>query len=140
MATRDSFDFSYALRVRYSEIDAQGVVFNAHYLTYFDTALNEYMRHLDIDYQGMVEKLGVDFHLVKSTVEYLGPIHFDELIDIALRPVRIGRSSITWELAIFRSGESECLTRGEVVWVCAEVGRHQSHPIPAEFVDLLPAI
>ena len=140
MADRDSFDFFYALRVRYSEIDAQGVVFNAHYLTYFDTALTEYMRHLEIDYQGMVNRLGVDFHLVKSTVEYLSPIRFDELIEVAVRPARIGRSSITWDMAIFHRGENECLTRGEVIWVCAAVGEHQSCPIPEAFLRLVPPV
>ncbi len=139
MASRADFDFFSTLRVRYAEIDAQGVVFNAHYLTYFDTALNDFMRESDIDYQGMVDTLGVDFHLVKSTVEYLRPIHFDELIDVAVRVARVGRSSVTWDMAIFRSAESECLTRGEVIWVCAKVGSHQSHPLPQAFVDLLPA-
>ena len=38
---RAGFSFFHPFRVRYSEIDAQGVVFNAHYLTYYDTAINE---------------------------------------------------------------------------------------------------
>ena len=134
---REDFLFHHTLRVRYSEIDAQGVVFNAHYLTYFDTALNELMRALKYDYQGLVEKEGLDFHLVKATVEYLAPIHFDEQIDVAVRAGKIGRTSLTWELGIFRTGETTCLTRGEVVWVCAKVGTHKPHPLPADLLELL---
>lgn len=43
---REEFWFHFPFRVRYSEVDAQAVVFNAHYLTYFDTAITEYFRAL----------------------------------------------------------------------------------------------
>ena len=76
--------------VRYAEIDSQGLVFNAHYLTYFDTALTEYMREVDFDYQAMVSEENIDFHLVKSTVEYRGPIGFDDVIDIGVTVKKIG--------------------------------------------------
>ena len=48
--SRNIFNFYYSFRVRYSEVDAQGIVFNAHYLTYFDTAMTEYLRHIKYDY------------------------------------------------------------------------------------------
>jgi len=38
---REHYNFFHPFRVRYSEIDAQGIVFNAHYFTYFDTAITE---------------------------------------------------------------------------------------------------
>lgn len=134
---RQDFGFFMPLRVRYSEIDAQGVVFNAHYLTWFDCALNEQLREIGFDYHAMVRELDLDFHLIKSTVEYLGPIHFDEIIEIGTRPARIGNSSLTWELGIFRQGEDQCLSRGEIIWVCAKVGTHKSHPLPAELTERL---
>ncbi len=134
---RDAFDFFFPLRVRYAEIDAQGVVFNAHYLTYFDTALTEYLRFLDYDYMGAVKSTGIDFHLVKSTIEYLSPIRFDDTIEIGVRPKQIGTTSITWELSIFREKCDRCLTRGEVIWVCAKIGENRSCPLPPELVDRL---
>src|SRR5262245_2241726 len=75
---RQDFWFHHPFRVRYSEVDAQAVVFNAHYLTYFDTAITEYFRALGYDYLGEVERSGVDFHLVRSVIEYKAPIRFDE--------------------------------------------------------------
>ena len=134
-------DFSHftPLRVRYSEIDAQGVAFNAHYLTWFDCALNEHLRDIDFDYHAMVREQQLDFHLIKSSVEYLGPIHFDEIIEIGSRPARIGNTSLTWELGIFRQREDQCLSRGEIVWVCAKVGTHKSHALPEELVARLDA-
>jgi acyl-CoA thioester hydrolase len=137
MMKRDQFSFFYDLRVRYAEADSQGIVFNAHYLTYFDTAITEYMRHINYDYHTLVSRRGFDFHLVKSTVEYLAPIHFDEIIEIGVSVNKIGSSSLTWMLGIFKKGESECAAAGEIVWVCFRVGANKSHPLPEDFVKLL---
>lgn len=131
---RSSFPFFEPLRVRYSEIDAQGIVFNAHYLTYFDVALNEYLRWIDFDYHKMLKQEGLDFHLIKSTVEYLAPIHFDEDIEIGVRPKKVGNTSLTWELGIFHKDQDKCLALGEIIWVCAVSGSHKSHPLPADLV------
>lgn len=125
------------LRVRYSEIDAQGIVFNAHYLTYYDLAITEYLRTLGYDYDGMVRDTGLDFHLVKAVVEYKRPILKDAEIDVGIAAGRIGTSSVTWRLAIFPKGEDDVLATGEIVWVCSKVGAHKSHALPEQLIDLL---
>ena len=137
MMNRDQFRFFHNLRVRYAEVDSQGIVFNAHYLTYFDTAITEYMRHINYDYHTFVSQRELDFHLVKSTVEYLKPIGFDEIVEIGVSAHKIGTSSLTWMLAIFKKGGSECAASGEIVWVCFRVGTNKSHPLPEDFVKLL---
>ena len=134
---KEDIKYFYELRVRYAEVDSQGIVFNAHYLTYFDTAITEYMRHLDFDYRTMISDKGLDFHLVKSTVEYLKPIGFDELIEIGVTANKIGRSSLTWTLMIFRKASTECLAKGEIVWVCSKVGTNKSHLLPADLVQVI---
>lgn len=77
--TRDQFSFFHPFRIRYSEIDGQGVVFNAHYLTFYDTTITEYFRALGYDQYADAQKTGMDFHVVKSVVEYKSPIRFDAL-------------------------------------------------------------
>ena len=123
---RQAFWFHFPFRVRYSEVDAQAVVFNAHYLTYFDTAITEYFRALGYDYLGEVTRTGIDFHTVKSVVEYKAPIGFDEEIDVCVRVARIGRSSITLSLAIFAKGSEDLRATGEIVWVATDQKTHQS--------------
>jgi acyl-CoA thioester hydrolase len=122
---RQDFWFHHPFRVRYSEVDAQGVVFNAHYLTYFDTSITEYFRALGYDYLGEVARTGVDFHLVRSVVEYKAPIRFDEEIDVCVRVARIGRSSITLALAIFGKGTEDLRATGEIVWVSTDQRTHK---------------
>ena len=134
---REDFSFFHTLRVRYAEIDLQGVVFNAHYLTYFDTSITEYMRRTGYSYTAFFTDRGLDFHLIKATVEYLRPIAFDQVLDIGVRVAKIGTSSITFALGIFSQEAPECLSRGEIIWVCAETGAHKSHPLPPDFVALV---
>ncbi len=133
--TRSDFQFFFPLRVRYSEIDAQSIVYYAHYLTYFDTAIYEYLRWIDFDHIQMVDELQLDFHVVKATVEYFGPAHFDEDLELGVVPKHVGNSSVSWQVGVFRKNKPDCLALGEIIWVCAKVSAHKSHPLPEGFLS-----
>lgn len=134
---RSDFQFSYPLRVRYSEVDVQGVVFNAHYLTYFDVGITEYFRTIGFQYVNTIEETGEDFHLVKSTVEYKTPIRFDQEIEVCVRAGRIGTKSIQWVIAIFDKSGEKLLSSGEVIYVSADLATHQSIPLPQKLLDCI---
>lgn len=134
---REEFWFHFPFRVRYSEVDAQAVVFNAHYLTYFDTAITEYFRALGYDYLGEVARTGIDFHTVKSVVEYKAPIRFDEDIEVGVRVARIGRSSINLALAIFAKGAEDLRATGEIIWVATDQKTHQSVAVTEDLRALI---
>ena len=127
---RKDFWFHHPFRVRYSEVDAQAVVFNAHYLTYFDTSITEYFRALGYDYLGEVARTGNDFHIARAIVDYKAPIRFDEEIDVCVRVGKIGRSSMTLALAIFAKGSEDLRATGEIVWVCIDHKTHKSVAVP----------
>ncbi|MEC9347439.1 MAG: thioesterase family protein [Pseudomonadota bacterium] len=139
MTTRGDYRFAHPFRVRYAEIDGQGIVFNAHYLTWFDTAITEYLRHLGYDYQAAVRETGNDYHLVKSTVEYKAPIRFDEEVEVAVRVPRIGRSSLVFDLAIFGKGESDPRATGENIWVNTHQATHTTVPVDDDLVGRVQA-
>ena len=136
---RCDFSFFFPFRVRYSEVDGQMIVFNAHYLTYFDTAITEYFRSLGYDYREQVERTGEDYHTVRTLVEYFAPIHFDVEIEVGVRTARIGRSSLTFAFEIFPKGRDERLATGEVVWVNTDQTTRRPAPVPAELVEKLRA-
>ncbi len=137
---KSDFSFAWPFRVRYSEVDGQKIVFNAHYLTYFDTAITEYFRALPYEYMGQVEHTGEDFHTVRTLVEYQQPIAFDEDIEVHVRVARLGRSSITFLLEIHPQGGDDLRATGEVVWVNTNQATHKSAPVPRELVDKIAAL
>ena len=128
--SREQFNFYYSFRVRYSEVDAQGIVFNAHYLTYFDSAMTEYLRHIEYDYVNEVKEKNEDFHTVKTLVEYKVPIFFDQIIDVCLRVKKVGNSSLTFYIEIHPENKDNMLAFGEIVWVNSNQITHKSTPLP----------
>jgi acyl-CoA thioester hydrolase len=135
--SRTDFKFSYGLRVRYAETDAQGIVFNAHYLTYFDTAIYEYFRSLPFDYLAHAKDRGEDFHTVKVGVEFHRPCHFDDEIDVCVRIPGIGRSSLTFQIEIFSKDGEDLRASGQVIWVNVDQKSGASAGLPSELVDLI---
>ncbi len=131
------FRFFFPFRVRYSEVDGQSVVFNAHYLTYYDTAITEFFRWLGYDYTADVKATGVDFHTVKSLVEYKAPIRFDEQIEVGVRVGAIGNSSLRFDLAIFEKDAGDLRATGEIVWVYTDQKTHKTVRVPDSMRDML---
>ncbi len=132
---RSDFRFLDRLRVRWAEIDAQKIVFNAHYLMYFDTAVAGYWRALALPYAQSMESLGGDLYVRKASVEYHGSARYDDLLEVGMRCARIGNSSIVFSAAAFRG--DELLVPGELVYVFADPATQTSRPVPPELRAVL---
>ncbi|WP_165680291.1 acyl-CoA thioesterase [Metapseudomonas otitidis] len=126
---RNAFTFFHPLRVRWAEVDPQGIVFNGHYLTYADVAITEYFRVLGVRYPQDLIADGGDFFAVRTLLEYLSPARFDDDLTLGIRTRRLGGSSLTFALGIWR-GEEE-LTSGEIVYVHADATTRASRSLPA---------
>ena len=132
---RQDFRFFHPLRVRWVEVDMQKIVFNGHYLMYFDTAVGDYWRNLVLPYEQTMHDLGGDLYVVKSTLEYKASAVYDDLLHIGMRCQRIGNSSITFQACAFRG--NQVLVTGELVYVYADPASQTSKPVPQELRDTL---
>jgi len=122
------YSFFNQLRVRWAEVDRQGIVFNGHYLTYFDVAITEYWRAINLPYPDGVAESGSDLYVVKTLINYKGSAEYDDILDIGVHVSRIGTTSITFQLGIFREGD--LLVDGEVVYVNADAETRRAAPVP----------
>ncbi|HTP94332.1 MAG TPA: thioesterase family protein [Burkholderiales bacterium] len=132
---REAFAFSQRLRVRWAEVDKQNIVFNGHYLTYFDVTVTEYWRAIGLPYPETGAGTGSELYTVKATVEYHRPAHYDDWLDVHIRCTRIGRSSLRFLLEIWR--DDEHLVSGELVYVNADPATQKSAPVPGKLVDAI---
>jgi acyl-CoA thioester hydrolase len=128
MALTD-FSFSHRLRVRWAEVDPQGVVFNGNYLTYFDVAVTEYWRVLGYTYPAAFLEAGVDTLAVKAGIEFKSPARYDDEIDVLVRAARVGRTSLRFALEVHRDGTT--LVEGELVYVFVSPEDRRPVPVPA---------
>lgn len=134
---RSDFRFFHRLRVRWVEVDMQKIVFNGHYLMYFDTAVSDYWRDLALPYEAAMHQLGGDLFVKKASVEYHASARFDDRIDVGMKCERIGTSSLVFRCAIFR-GDALLIT-GELIYVYANPATQKSQPVPQALRDMLMA-
>lgn len=127
---RSDFAFFHRFRVRWSETDAQGVVFNARYLDYADIAITEYWRAARV--RDAVPDAAFEFHVKRATVTWFAPIKPDEMIDVMARTTAFGTTSMTQFVEIHGSGEADDLrAQVELVNVHVDLSAHRPLPIPA---------
>ena len=124
------FRFACPIRVRYSEIDVQGIVYNSRYLEYLDVALTEYFRALGLPYREMVEQHGFDPSLIKATLEFTRAARFDEVLHVRARVVAIGRTSFTMDFEIVREEDGEQVTSAQIIYVNFDKTTQGSRPVP----------
>ncbi len=139
--SRDDFTCTHRLRVRWSEVDMQKIVFNGNYLNYIDVAIAEYWRAIGLPYpHGYVDRYANDIYLRKASVEYLGSARYDDLLDVAVRVAKLGRTSMTFAFEIRRAEPepSEApLVTAELVYVNAEPATMKPAPLPSAVRELI---
>ena len=122
------------LRVRWAEVDMQGVVFNGHYLTYCDVCITEYWRAIGLRYPDEFLAAGSDTFVRKAVIEYHAPALFDDEIEVCGRTARLGRSSLRFVIEMFRKGQPDsALIGAELVYVNADPATKKAVPWPARF-------
>ena len=125
---RSDFRFLHRLRVRWSEIDMQKIVFNGHYLTYLDTAVTGYWARVALPYETAFHILGGELYVKKATLEYHASALMDDDLSIGMKCAKMGQSSMVFEAGIFRG--DKLLISGELIYVFANPQTQKSQPIP----------
>src|SRR4029453_6383862 len=132
---RQDFRFFHRLRVGWAEVDMQKIVFNPHYLMYFDTAVPDYGRGLALPYEEAMHQLGGDLYVKKATVEFNASARMDDQLVVGMKCGRIGNSSMAFTGAIFRG--DELLITCELIYVFADPASQTSKPVPPLLREIL---
>ena len=127
------FKYSALTRVGFSDTDAQGIVYYGRYLPYFDLARVEYHRHL-----GLLQVAeGYEFVMRASTVEYLAPARFDDLVEVFIRLARIGTTSVAYECAAYHVQDDALMVTANQTLVLVDLHERRARPIPDAFKDTI---
>ncbi|HLO16558.1 MAG TPA: thioesterase family protein [Anaerolineales bacterium] len=126
------YHFYHPVEVRYGDLDPQGHVNNAKYLTYFEQARVAYWIELGLftKDQSFME-LGVI--LADVHITYFEPIYFGRLIKVGVHIARLGNKSMTWEQNIIDVDSGKELAKGEVVMVSYDYKQKRTISIPPEW-------
>ena len=140
IVSKNDFKFHYAVRVRWSEGDPQGIVYNARYFDYIEVAQVEYFRGLGIALYDEESRRRFDTATVKATLEFRSPARIDDLLDVYTRVSRIGSSSFTMESELYRQCSHELLMRAELVYVNYDANAGASRAVPDEVRAAIEAL
>jgi acyl-CoA thioester hydrolase len=123
--TRSEYPHFVTVPTRWMDNDVYGHINNALYYGFFDTAINQFL----ISEGGLDITAGeVIAFAAESQCQYLQPLAFPEVIEVGLRVGKLGNSSVRYELAIFKQGETLAAAAGYFVHVF--VDRETQRPVP----------
>ena len=119
--------FTHRRRPTYAEVDQQGVVFHGHWLAYFDDAMTRFCDHLGFPPKEVFFST-FDVMVVKAHLDWQGPAGFDDEIEIAVTPTRLGTKSFDLEYRATVEERPVCV--GVLTYVSVKPGAAESVPIP----------
>ena len=130
MTPRDAYPHRMPIPTRWNDNDVYGHVNNVEYYAFFDTIINAYL----------IREGGLDIHraaaigvCAESHCQFQAAVEFPEVVDAGLRVGHLGRSSVRYDIGLFREGVPEPIATGWFVHVF--VDREQRRP-----VDIPPTI
>ena len=134
--------FSLPVVPRYAEVDQQGVVFNGHYLTWFDEACTGFLDHVGVTYPGLIAT-GHDIQVVHSEIDYLAGVRWRDSVRVVVQCERIGSTSFTLGFTVLRHDadtEEQTAVRGQNVYVVVSTDDWAKRPVPEVLREALTSL
>jgi len=107
----------YDRKVRYSDTDAQGHVFNVNYFRYFDDAITDYM---EAAMGGDHAAAGYEIVLAHAECDFAASARLGEKLTTEVRVERLGRTSLTFVLTVTEGEAARPICRGKEVYVVVD--------------------
>jgi acyl-CoA thioester hydrolase len=125
--SRSAFAHVSPIQTRWSDNDVYGHVNNVTYYSYFDTAVNGWL----VDHGALDIHAGdVVGYVVETSCAYFNPVAFPDHLHVGVRVVKLGRSSVHYELAVYRNDDELPVAAGHFVHVYVDRTTGRSAPIP----------
>jgi acyl-CoA thioester hydrolase len=123
------FKFFHPTEVRYGDLDPQGHVNNAKYLTYFEQARVWYLIHLGL-FSRDQSFMEVGVIIADAHITFHAPTHYEDPIKVGVRTKKIGNKSLTTEQCVMHAGTGQVMASGTVVLVTFDYKERKPIPVP----------
>ncbi len=127
---------SYSRKVRYSDTDAQGIVFNGNYAVYFDDTLTDLFEEVGLTTPKM-QAAGFEVVTANLTINFKATATLGDVLETRVRVARIGTKSITFELETRIEDTGVVTADGQVVFVTVDHSTFTPVEVPQLAIDAL---
>jgi len=122
---RTEYKLLRSLQTRWDDVDFYGHVNNVVYLSYFDTAVNGWYIESDMLKLGQTENV---FLVAETGAQFFSEIKFPDVVQCGIAVMRLGSSSVTYDLALFVNDDEFACARGRYTHVL--VNEKTRKPVP----------
>lgn len=125
------------ISTRWSDNDVYGHINNVQYYSYFDTAVNSYLMA-----EGVLDPLNspVIGLVIETRCNYFAPLAFPDALRAGIRVAHMGKSSVRYEVGIFRADSSETAAHGHFIHVYVDAKTRRPVALPPALKAALEAI
>ena len=118
------------IKVYYEDTDAQGVVYYANYLKFFERARTEYLQEIGYEQKNLMEQ-GAIFVVREVSIEFKKPAYLDQQIEVHTRIIKAGKVSFDFTQEVF-TDEGDLLCGGIVKCGCLGLKNFKPKALPSK--------
>jgi 4-hydroxybenzoyl-CoA thioesterase len=124
--------FGKMIKVCFGDIDNAGIVYYPRFMHYFHLAMEEFFgSELGIDYAEVLHKRNLSLPTVHLQADFRRRLRYGDQINIEVKVIDIGRTSITWGYEGYRVRDvGEIAVEGQNVTVCVETETFEKREVP----------
>ena len=120
-------------RVRYSETDQMGTIYNSRPLEWFECGRTELLRHLGLAYAELEARV-VFLPVIEAHLELPGRARYDDLLEMTTTLATLGRARVRADNTIVQAGNGRPVARGYTVHAFTDRAGRVIRP-PAWFME-----
>ena len=135
--TRERYAHLSTIDTRWMDNDAYGHVNNVVYYSFFDTAVNRWLVERGVLDIATSPVIGL---VVETACRYAKPITFPDRVTAGIRVAHLGRSSVRYEIGLFRNDDESAAATGHFVHVYVDRASRASTPIPPATREALSSL
>jgi YbgC/YbaW family acyl-CoA thioester hydrolase len=129
--------FSIDERVRWSDVDAAGIIFYGAYVRFFEIAETELFRAAGLTYGMVIDQFDTLLPRARVHAEFYAPARLDDSLRVHAYVSKVGTRSLTLQFDVVFMGGTRLIAEGSLVLVATDRDRLESKPLPEGFTDRL---
>lgn len=123
--------FRSKLKIRFGDIDRAGIVYYPRFMHYFHVAMEEFFAaELGVEYHAVIDTHRIGLPTVHLASDFSRPFNYGDTMEVEVRVLKLGRTSITFGYRVFKAGETDPRIVGHNVAVCMDMDSFQKMEFP----------